>query len=57
VSDGELVQGLFPVPPVRHELVHQSDKARIMGRLEQVNHLVQDEVLEAFRRLLAQLGV
>ena len=48
----------FPVElPLRHEAVHQRDEAGVVGRLQQVHHLVNDDVFEALARLLGQVGV
>ena len=43
--------------PLGHEAVHQTDEAGIVGGLEQVSKLVDDDVLEALGWLLGQLGI
>jgi len=42
------------VAPLRHQPIHQRDKAVIVGPFEQVRHLVNNDVFEAFGRLLAR---
>ena len=34
--------------PIRHESVHERNEAAVMSRCENVNHLVHDDVFEAF---------
>ena len=34
--------------PLWHESIHQGDEVGVVSRLQQVNHLVNDDVFEAF---------
>ena len=44
-------------PPAGHVAIHQTDEASVVSGLQQVNELVNNDVLEALRRLLGELGV
>lgn len=49
---------LIPVKlPLRHKLVHQGGKAAVVGGHQQVGHLMNDDVFQAFRRLFCQIGI
>ena len=37
--------------------IHQREEAGVVGRLDQVNHFVDHEILETGARLLRELGV
>ena len=43
--------------PLGHESVHQRHEAGVVGRLQQVNQFVNNNVFEALRWFLGQLGV
>lgn len=43
--------------PFGHESVHPRDETGVVGRLQQVNQFVNNNVLEALHWLLGQLGV
>ena len=43
--------------PLGHELIHQGHEARVVRRFEQVDHLVNDDVFEAFPRLPGEVGI
>ena len=43
--------------PLGHESIHQRDEAGVVRRLQQVDHLVDDDVFEALARLLGEIGV
>jgi len=48
----------FPVKlPLRHELIHQSHEAAIVNGFEEMNHLMNNDVFEAFARFLRKFGV
>ena len=57
VSEGRLVEPIPHGAPVGHVLVHQGDEAVVVVALEQVEHLVQDDVVEALGRFLDQLQI
>ena len=42
--------------PLRRETVHQRTEAQIVRGLQQIVHFVAQDVLDAFRRLVRQLG-
>ena len=54
---GKLVQLVLDVPPMRHEIVHQRLKPSVMGRLDQMNKLVHDDVFETGGWLTGQIGI
>jgi len=43
--------------PLAHELIHQRDEARVVRRFEEVRHLVNENVFEAFPRLSDEIGI
>ena len=43
--------------PLRHELIHQRHEALVVRGFEQVNHLVNHDVFEAFPRLPCEIGI
>lgn len=43
--------------PFGHELIHQRHKARIVFRLEQVNHLMDDNIFKTFHRLSGEISI
>ena len=43
--------------PLGHELIHQGHKARVVCRFEQMSHLVNNNVFEAFPRLSGEIGI
>jgi hypothetical protein len=43
--------------PPGHEAVHHGDEPGVVGRLEQVHQLVNDDLFEALRRLLRELRI
>ena len=48
----------FPVKlPLRHELIRQSHEAAIVSGFEEMNHLMNNDVFEAFARFLCKFGV
>lgn len=57
MSNRHVVEGVPIKLPLGDELVHQGDKAGLMGRLEKVNHLVHHDVFQALRGLLRQFGI
>jgi hypothetical protein len=49
---------LFPVvAPLRHQPVHQSNEAVVVGPFEQMHHLVNDDIFQAFGRFLGEVRV
>ncbi len=54
---GKAIEQFSRVSPVRHEAIHQRKKPRPVRALEQVNHLVCDDVLEVLLGLLGELGI
>src|SRR5258707_272852 len=57
VPHRESVEDLTVRLPLGHELIHQSDRTRVVRRFKQVNHLVNDNVLKAFTRLSGEIGI
>lgn len=57
VANRQPVQDLAVGLPPRHELIHQSHEAGVVTGFEQVSHLVDDNVFEAFDRLSSQIGI
>jgi hypothetical protein len=53
----QLIQLILIEPPKRHEPVHQGYETGVVGRFQQMNHLMHDDVFQAFRRLLRKLGI
>src|SRR3989442_15679373 len=43
--------------PLGHESVHQCDEVGVVGRLHQMDEFVENNVFEALRWLLGQLGI
>jgi hypothetical protein len=57
LSQRQTVKRLLVELPVRHKPIHQRDKTCVVGRLQQVHHLVDQHVLQALPRFLGQVGV
>lgn len=57
VPHGQPVENVAVGLPLGHELIHQSDKTRVVRRFKQVNRLVNDNVLKAFTRLSGEIGI
>ena len=57
VSNWKSVQEVAVELPLRHELIHQSDKTRVVRTFKQVNHLVDDNELKAGVGLLREFEV
>lgn len=57
LSNWQAVQSLSQLPPVRQVRVHQRDELRVMCRFQQVRQFVDDDVLQAFGRLLRQVRI
>ena len=53
----QAVEGFLAVLPVREVPIQERAKAGIMAGLNDMDHLVDDEVLEAFARLTGQFAV
>lgn len=53
----QTVEYLPTMFPVGHELIHHRLKSGIVGRLVDMNHLVDDDVFEALARLSREIGV
>jgi hypothetical protein len=51
------VELISPQLPLGHELVHVGSKALVVMALQQVRHLVQDDIVEALWRFLDQFQV
>ena len=45
VPYGQAIKQLAALLPLRHVAIHQGDETSIVGRLEQVHHFVDDDVL------------
>ena len=57
VPDWQTVECFAVGLPFGHEAVHESNEAGVVRRFQQVDHLVNDDVFEAFWRLSSQIGV
>lgn len=57
MANGQLIHLLPAAAPLRHESIHQCDEAGAMSRLQNVNHLVDDDIFEAFAWFLREIGV
>src|SRR5712692_6459692 len=57
VGEGCGIEFLPILPPTRQVQVHQRDEAIVMAPFEEVNEFVDDEVLEAVRRLLDKFEI
>ncbi len=57
MSHRQAIEYLPTMFPVGHELAHQGLKPLVVGRLQDVDHFVDHDVLQALRRLLGQIGV
>ena len=57
MSHRQPVQCLATVFPVGHEAMHQLLKPFVMRWLQNVDHLVNDDVFKALRRPLGQVGI
>jgi len=44
-------------PPVWHKAIHLIDELRPVGRFKQMNHLMQDDVVQTLLGLFGQFGV
>jgi hypothetical protein len=51
------VEGVAVGSPLRHELMQQRHEALVVRGFEQVNHLVNHNVFEAFPRLPGEIGI
>jgi hypothetical protein len=57
MPDGKAVERLTMHLPIGHEPVHQSVEPFVMRRLQEVDNLVDEDGLQAFWRLLGELGI
>ena len=57
MANGQLIQLFLADPPLRNEAIHQGDEAGVVSRFQHVNHLVDDDVFEAFAWFLREIGV
>src|SRR5438093_8192850 len=57
VTDGEAIQSLPTEFPLRHESVHERDEAGVVGRLQQMNQFVENNVFQTLGWLLGELSV
>lgn len=57
MPDRQLIQLILIEPPFWHELIHQAYETGVMSRLQQMDHLMYDDVFEALRRLLGKLRI
>lgn len=54
---GQPVQHFSVKLPLRHELLHQGDEAPIVSAFEEMHHLMNHNVFEAFARFLRKFSV
>jgi len=54
---GSPIEFISIVLPLRKQLIHQRTEASIVMALQEMDHLVHDDILQALGRLLGQLGV
>lgn len=57
MTDGQLIELLPAHAPLLHDSIHQRDEAGVVCRLQEVNHLVDDDVFEALGWLFCEIGV
>jgi hypothetical protein len=50
VPDGQPIEELPVLVPLWHAAIHQADETCIVGRFEQMHHLVHHDVLKALSR-------
>ena len=57
MANGQPIQFVPAHAPLWQQLVHNGDEVGIVGRLQHVNHLVDDDVFQAFAWFLREIGV
>ncbi len=57
MSHRQAIQRLSAMLPLRHEAVHQGDKAIVVRWFKQMHHFVNHDVLQAFGGLLSQIRI
>jgi len=57
MPDGQPIEELPVLLPLWHVAIHQADETCIVGRFEQMHHLVHHDVLKALSRFFGQVGV
>ena len=57
MSDWQMIENVALKLPVGHELVHQSHKAAVVRRLEQMHHFMHYDIFQAFRWLFSQFRI
>ena len=57
MPDRQLVQLILIEPPFWHKLIHQGYETGVMSWLQQVYHLMHNDVLQALRWLFGQIGI
>lgn len=57
MAHGQPIQFVPAHAPVRYELIHEGQEVGIVSRLQHVNHLVDDDVFQAFAWFLREIGV
>lgn len=57
VTNWQTIERLAVVLPPRHEAAHQRGEAAVVSWLQQMDHLMHDDVFKAFTWLLCQLCI
>jgi Asp-tRNA(Asn)/Glu-tRNA(Gln) amidotransferase A subunit family amidase len=57
VAHRQTIEALPQQLPFRHEPIHQCDEVRVVGRFDQMQHFMHQNVFEAFVRLLRDFRV
>src|ERR1700693_3054154 len=57
MANGQPIQCLPPATPMRHESIHQYNELRAMSRFKNVNHLMDNDIFEAFAWFLREICV
>ena len=57
MPDGKAVEGIAVPAPVGHVMVDEADEAGVVGRLDEVDEFVDDDVFEALRRLFSEVCI
>lgn len=57
MANWQLVEDITDKLPVWHELIYQGDKATVVGRFQQVDHFMHNDVFQAFPGFFGQLSI
>jgi len=57
MADRQPIQSVYIELPFRHKTIYQVPEAVVVGRFQQVGHLMYNDVLQALRRFFGKLGI